>query len=226
MTDPIRPGVQPVSHLKTGPTTASSRLTAQPSPTQPPTTRPSSRLRMQRTTNRDEAYDATGDRATLALIRRVLCLQSSSHSASTPQPPEELLPPLTSSNDVDRQLYAILAIIIKEFVYSWYSKITPDQALVNEVLQVVAHCTRALEQRTRQIDVAQLVLDEIPALVEAHILCKTRLSQLDFCSWRLCRVGLNGENNADDDGNLSSIPTGQATVASIRPHNVTSGSLS
>lgn len=117
--------------------------------------------------------DATSDRATTALIRRVLCPQTSSYGASSPQPPEELLPPLTSSNDVDRQLYAILAIIIKEFVYSWYAKITPDQALVNEVLQVIAHCTRALEQRLRQIDVAQLALDEIPGLVEAHVLCKS-----------------------------------------------------
>jgi hypothetical protein len=120
-----------------------------------------------------EDLDAASEKATTALIRRVLCPQSSSYGASSPRPPEELLPPLTSSNDVDRQLYALLAIIIKEFVYSWYSKITSDQGLVNEVLQVIAHCTRALEQRIRQIDVAQLALDEIPALVEAHVHCKT-----------------------------------------------------
>lgn len=73
---------------------------------------------------------------------------------------------------MDRQLYALISIIVKEFVYSWYSKITSDQILVNELLQVIAHCTRALEQRLRQVDVAQLVLDDIPALVEAHITCK------------------------------------------------------
>ncbi|KAJ5938814.1 hypothetical protein N7466_001948 [Penicillium verhagenii] len=171
MTDPLRPGLQPVSHLKAGPTTSSSRSTALPSPIQPPITRPSSRLRTQRASHREEVLDAGSDKATLALIRRVLCPQTSSnHGASSPQPPEELLPPLTSSNDVDRQLYAILAIIMKEFVYSWYSKITPDQTFVNEVLHVIAHCTRALEQRIRKIDAAQLILDEIPALVEAHIL--------------------------------------------------------
>lgn len=173
MNDPLRPGLQPISHLKAGPTTSSSRSTALPSPTtlQPPS-RPSSRLRTQRDTGKDD-LDSVSDKATTALIRRVLCPQTSSHGASSPQPPEELLPPLTSSNDVDRQLYALLAIIIKEFVYSWYSKITPDQALVNEVLQVIAHCTRALEQRLRQIDVAQLALDEIPSLVEAHVICET-----------------------------------------------------
>ncbi|KAJ5915063.1 hypothetical protein N7454_011175 [Penicillium verhagenii] len=170
MTDPLRPGLQPVSHLKAGPTTSSSRSTALPSPIQPPITRPSSRLRTQRASHREEVLDAASEKATLALIRRVLCPQTSNHGAPSPQPPEELLPPLTSSNDVDRQLYAILAIIMKEFVYSWYSKITPDQTFVNEVLHVIAHCTRALEQRIRKIDAAQLILDEIPALVEAHIL--------------------------------------------------------
>ncbi|KAJ5678203.1 uncharacterized protein N7477_003836 [Penicillium maclennaniae] len=169
MTESLRPGLQPVSHLKAGPTTSSSRSTALPSPTKHFISRPSSRLRMQKSSTRDDPLDTTSEKATQALIRRVLCPSTSSHGASSPQPLEELLPPLTSSNDVDRQLYALLALIIKDFVYSWYSKITPDQAFVNEVLHVVAHCTRALEQRLRQTDVAQLALDEVPALVEAHI---------------------------------------------------------
>ncbi|KAJ5551439.1 hypothetical protein N7535_000611 [Penicillium sp. DV-2018c] len=182
MNDSLRPGLQPISHLKAGPTTSSSRSTALPSPTtvQPPS-RPSSRLRTQKTSGKDDP-DSASDKATTALIRRVLCPQTGSYGASSPQPLEELLPPLTSSNDVDRQLYALLAIIIKEFVYSWYSKITPDQALVNEVLLVIAHCTRALEQRIRQIDVAQLALDEIPGLVEAHILSYRQARQQSHLS--------------------------------------------
>ncbi|KAJ5163451.1 PX-associated sorting nexin 13 [Penicillium coprophilum] len=181
MNDPLRPGLQPISHLKAGPTTYSSRSTALPSATLQPPSRPSSRLRTQRDPGKDDP-DYVSEKATTALIRRVLCPQTSNHGASSPQPPEELLPPLTSSNDVDRQLYALLAIIIKEFVYSWYSKITPDQALVNEVLQVIAHCTRALEQRLRQIDVAQLTLDEIPGLVEAHVLSYRQARQQSHLS--------------------------------------------
>ncbi|OQE47422.1 hypothetical protein PENCOP_c001G08897 [Penicillium coprophilum] len=181
MNDPLRPGLQPISHLKAGPTTSSSRSTALPSATLQPPSRPSSRLRTQRDPGKDDP-DYVSEKATTALIRRVLCPQTSNHGASSPQPPEELLPPLTSSNDVDRQLYALLAIIIKEFVYSWYSKITPDQALVSEVLQVIAHCTRALEQRLRQIDVAQLALDEIPGLVEAHVLSYRQARQQSHLS--------------------------------------------
>ena len=165
--DSHRPGLHPLSHLKAGPTISSSRSTAWPAST---ATQPSSQARLRVSKNnpsRDDQLDVSSNKATATLVRRVLCPQASG-SASL----EELLPPLTSSNDVDHQLYALIALIVKEFVYSWYSKLTSDQILVNELLQVIAHCTRALEQRLRQVDVAQLVLDEIPALIEAHISCK------------------------------------------------------
>ena len=115
--------------------------------------------------------EATSEKATIALIRKTLCPQSvNTYSSGTPPPLPDLLPPLTSSNELDLQLYALIAIIIKEFVYGWYSKITPDHVFVDEVVQIIAHSTRALEERCRQLDVAQLVLDEIPRLVEAHII--------------------------------------------------------
>ena len=101
------------------------------------------------------------------MIRRVL----SPHppGSTDPLPLHELLPPLTSSNEVDLQLYAIISIVVKEFVYSWYGKITPDQGFVEEVVRIIAHCTRALEQRIRSVDIQSLVLDEIPELVEGHV---------------------------------------------------------
>jgi len=108
------------------------------------------------------------DRATATLIRRVLCPQAHV-GPSDSRPIDELLPPLTSSNDVDLQLYAIISVIVKEFVYSWYGKITPDQGFVEEVVRIFAHCTRALEQRLRKLDIEGLILDEIPQLVQEHI---------------------------------------------------------
>ena len=123
------------------------------------------------------AIDSVSDKATTAFIRRTLCahnvlssnLGNGEKGRSTPRPIDELLPPLTSSNDVDLHLYAIIAVIIKEFVYTWYSKITPDHVFVNEVIQVIAHCTRGLEQRLRKVDLEALLLDEIPELLEAHL---------------------------------------------------------
>lgn len=122
----------------------------------------------------DKATETTSDKATAAFIRRVLCshdvlLGNGERGRNTPRPIEEVLPPLTSSNEVDLQLYAIIAVIIKEFVQTWYSKITPDHVFVNEVIQIIAHCTRALEQRLRDVDLEALLLDEIPGLFEEHL---------------------------------------------------------
>jgi hypothetical protein len=118
--------------------------------------------------------DTASDKATAAFIRRTLCshnvlLGNGEKGRNTPRPIEEVLPPLTSSNEVDLQLYAIISVIIKEFVQTWYSKITPDHVFVNEVIQIIAHCTRALEQRLRNVDLEALLLDEIPGLIEAHL---------------------------------------------------------
>lgn len=182
--DPVRPGLHPLSHLKAGPTVSSSPRSSLPSSSTSQTpSRPASRIRHRETPGRDEQLlDSTSDKATASLIRRTLCPGTNSY-----QPLEELLPPLTSSNDVDRQVYALLAIVIREFVYSWYSKITPDHLLVNEIIQVTAHCTRALEQRLRQTDVAQLLLDELPALVESHLKCELVILNSDMAtSWFFC----------------------------------------
>jgi hypothetical protein len=70
---------------------------------------------------------------------------------------------------VDLQLYALIAIILREFVQSWYHKITPDETFVAEIVQIVAHCFRALEQRLRKVDLESLLLDELPDLLDKHI---------------------------------------------------------
>ncbi|KAK9436028.1 Phox-associated domain protein [Metarhizium brunneum] len=120
--------------------------------------------------NRASTVDPLSDRATQALIRKVLLPQESGDKGRDSQTPiEELLPPLTSRNDVDLQLYAFLAIILREFVQSWYNKITPDESLVAEILHVIAHCTRALEQRLRKLDLESLLLHEIPEMLDKHI---------------------------------------------------------
>jgi hypothetical protein len=127
--------------------------------------------RPRNTLPKSSLLEATSEKATIALIRKTLCPQSiNTYNSGTPQPLQELLPPLTSSNELDLQLYALIAIIIKEFVYVWYSKITPDHIFVDEIVQLIAHFTRALEERFRQLDIEQVILDEIPRVIEAHII--------------------------------------------------------
>lgn len=114
--------------------------------------------------------DPLSDRATSQLVRRVLCpQQAGDRGRTTPPPLDELLPPLTSRNDIDLQLYAIISIVLRDFVQTWYNKITPDEAFVAEIVQIIAHCTRALEQRLRKVDMESLLFDEIPDLFDRHV---------------------------------------------------------
>ncbi|PSR76279.1 PXA domain-domain-containing protein [Coniella lustricola] len=119
---------------------------------------------------RSSPAEFLSDRATSQLIRRVLCPQSApDRGKATPPPINEILPPLTSRNDIDLQLYAIISIVLRDFVQTWYNKITPDEVFVAEVVQIIAHCTRALEQRLRQVDIESLVFDELPDLFDKHV---------------------------------------------------------
>lgn len=148
-----------------------SRLPAPPSRSQTPAAASDSGpSNAQRRAGRPASSDFLSDRATSLLIRRVLCPQQlGDRGKATPAPIDELLPPLTSRNDVDLQLYAIIAIIIRDFVQNWYNKITPDETFVAEILQIIAHCTRALEQRLRKVDLESLVFDEVPDLLDKHV---------------------------------------------------------
>lgn len=174
-TQPLRPPIplhlQPSA--KASSTAQSTNLSAVASST-PTSSRSPSQVRPLKQRHNAPKADFTSENATLSLIRRVLSPQNghASEQRATPRPTEDLLPPLTSFNEVDVQLYAIIAIVLKDFVYAWYAKITPDHVFVEEVIHIIAHTTRALEQRLRRIDIDCLVLDEIPAIVIAHIQCE------------------------------------------------------
>lgn len=122
------------------------------------------------------------DEATIAFIKRTLCAPQlagpeGSRARNIHKPLSELLPPLTSSNQVDLQIYALISIIIKDFVHAWYSRITPDQDFTDQVVHIIAHCTRALEQRIRAVDLEALILDELPELINLHVTGNGRIQR-------------------------------------------------
>ena len=108
------------------------------------------------------------DKRTAGFVKRVLCADQYGGTLQD-LPLERLLPPLTSSNELDLQLYAFIAIILQENVVAWYSNITPDKEFIHEIVQIVAHCTRALEQKLRKVDVANLLFHDVPGLLDAHV---------------------------------------------------------
>jgi hypothetical protein len=175
--DPNVPALQPQTHQASAPSAPGATAIGNNLPNHSHTTSGSRPTEIQKPQS-----DTTSDKATAAFIRRILCshnvfLGNGEKGRSTPRPVEDVLPPLTSSNEVDLQLYGIISVIIKEFVQTWYSKITPDQVFVNEVIQIIAHCTRGLEQRLRKVDLEALLLDEIPELLQAHLSCRSSRSR-------------------------------------------------
>ncbi|KAF3931098.1 hypothetical protein ABW20_dc0106992 [Dactylellina cionopaga] len=104
------------------------------------------------------------ERNLVALTKRVLCAHAPAGKAI-----EEVLPALSSSPKVDLQLYGFVSIIVRDFVQSWYQKITPDHEFVDEIVLVIAHYTLSLEQRIRQLDLETLLLEEAPTLLDNHV---------------------------------------------------------
>lgn len=169
--------------------------------------------------------DTTSDAATAAFVRRTLCshdvlLGNGEKGRTTPRPIEEVLPPLTSSNETDLQLYGVISVIIKEFVQTWYSKVTPDHIFVNEVLQIIAHCTRAVEQRLRKVDLEAMLLDEIPELLEAHLNCRWIQCLLEFSFDLFLMVPFQAvclaKRQASSSGSLVSDP--RLVYHTLNPH--------
>ncbi|KAK9470678.1 PXA domain-containing protein [Dipodascopsis tothii] len=113
---------------------------------------------------RTPAAIAADKALTDALIRNTLV-----PTAALQKPLDEILPALTSFPDIDVELYALISLMIRQFVQSWYARVTDDKMFVFELLHVVAHITRSLEERIRKIDLELLVLDELPAIVDMHL---------------------------------------------------------
>jgi hypothetical protein len=138
---------------------------------------------------RSQGLKRREDEPTVAYIKRILCAsdgrdgglgplanESLHRSLIASQQLESLLPPLTSSNAIDLQLYALIAVILDNFVQTWYGRITNDRHFTTEVVRIIAHCAQGLEERLRRLDLIEVLFDELPALIIEHIDGKSRTS--------------------------------------------------
>lgn len=100
------------------------------------------------------------------------------------KPPRILQTPGTE--EVDAQLYTLLALVCRGFVTPWYSKISRDRAFFLEIVRIASHVFRQLELRlvenletdeylkpdvpAEKIDKIRLVFQTLPKIFERHIL--------------------------------------------------------
>lgn len=102
--------------------------------------------------------------ATEHLIRQIF-LPRESHQLDW----RDRLPTLTSSDEVNIEIYALFGLICRQFVQTWYYKIVDDPAFIYDISSVLAHVVRQLEERVGQIDMYGFLLDELPMILDVHI---------------------------------------------------------
>lgn len=79
------------------------------------------------------------------------------------------LPTLSSSDEVNIEIYALFGLICRQFIQAWYYKIIDDPAFIYDISSVLAHVVKQLEERLGTIDMFGFLLDEIPMILEEHI---------------------------------------------------------
>jgi hypothetical protein len=61
------------------------------------------------------------------------------------------LPHLTSSDMVNVQLYALLGVVLRQFVQSWHNAIVEDDTFVFTILETLSKTIREVEQRVSKV---------------------------------------------------------------------------
>lgn len=79
------------------------------------------------------------------------------------------LPSLCSSDEVNVELYALVGLVCRQFVLSWYYGIVDDPSFLSEIATLLAKSLRLLEERLVELDVYSMLLDEIPMILEMHV---------------------------------------------------------
>ena len=88
-------------------------------------------------------------------------------------PPEADLPPLLVSPlatpELNDELYSFIAIALRAYVHPWWSKLTRyDKEFLPAITRVLTAVIRVLEARLAKVDLAPLILRDIPVLVTNH----------------------------------------------------------
>lgn len=80
---------------------------------------------------------------------------------------QDQLPALTTSTDVDKQLYALIGLLFKNFIFNWYPGDQPE--LTHELVGITAHVTRNLQQRINSFEIYEMLLDDTFTILNLHL---------------------------------------------------------
>lgn len=80
----------------------------------------------------------------------------------------EVLPSLVSSQ-VDIQLYSLLALFYKNFIFSWFNSISKNEDFLHELINLVSVIAKRVEERLRSVSLQLLLLDKVPIVLDNHL---------------------------------------------------------
>ena len=76
---------------------------------------------------------------------------------------------LTSSNLVNQELSKIFALLLRDFVSSWFKSVSQDQELYIEIIKAISSMVQEIERRCFRIDWVSLLTQDLPSILSNHI---------------------------------------------------------
>ncbi|KAG0199882.1 hypothetical protein BGX28_006907 [Mortierella sp. GBA30] len=70
--------------------------------------------------------------------------------------------------DLDAEAYHFLALLVRDFIQTWYSSFSSDSQFVTSIVDIVIYIARELERRSQEVDWVELLLQDVPEVLRRH----------------------------------------------------------
>ncbi|KAF9947417.1 hypothetical protein BGZ65_008821, partial [Modicella reniformis] len=70
--------------------------------------------------------------------------------------------------DLDAEAYHFLALLVRDFIQTWYTSFSSDPQLVTSIVNVVIDIACKLERRCQEVDWVGLLLQNVPEVLKRH----------------------------------------------------------
>ncbi|KAF9350410.1 hypothetical protein BGX34_001230 [Mortierella sp. NVP85] len=72
--------------------------------------------------------------------------------------------------DLDAEAYHFLALLVRDFIQTWYTTFSNDPQFVASIVHVVIDIARKLERRSQEVDWVGLLLQDVPEVLKRHFM--------------------------------------------------------
>ena len=76
---------------------------------------------------------------------------------------------LTTSNSVNQELSKIVALLLRDCIFSWFKSISQDQEIYVEIIKVISNMIQEIERRCFRVDWVSLITQDLPSILSNHI---------------------------------------------------------